>query len=1035
MPNKWIYIFILFFILPPGLFGQGIFHKHYSVNDGLPDNCIRTIFKDSRGYVWIGTDTGLSRFDGSTFTNWGTADGLSGLKVWAITEDRDGNMWFGTYDGGISVFDGKCFTVYNTRNSGLPSNKIRALACFPDTNLVYIGTEKGVIIFDGEQFQTIEMPEDGRGLVRVMDFESYHGKVLIAFYTSGLPWAIVSLDPNTLQYEGFVKKERINNLEGKHYHSVSQMLCTNSRIIFSLNRLGITELIDGYEKNFTGTGQVFGISEGVDNEIWLAGWVDESGMAGGGLYLFKNDSIINISEKLGLIKDSGFCSYYDKEDKAIWYGSINNGLVYIPETPFSTEEMDLIGVSGQKIYDLFFDSKNRMWIATPDTLYCKTPENEIRKWTQADCQKVIIDKKIRESIRPAVRKGFDSIEEDSMGNIIISINGLGLFIINNAMKLDFLNFRIGKIKFNDSYNLLSSGKFALPIITIDHLNNPYKEIRVPDFFPPSSTTAVSTIGSDFWIATSDKGLAKYANGETTFFNQTYPFLPNHINCIRILDNKEIVIGSNAGKVYLIKEENNTLELLKTIEASNGLTGSNIRLIEKGPDHDLWIGTDKGINHLNLKTLYTIDNPEISFFDASNGYSDNSGNCSSMDHFGNVWVGTDQHIIKINSGVLNHSTARAAKLQFDKFRLYNYQDGWDSQISKNPWTEMVDDSLTLNHRQNYIGITFKSLNYFNPSQDRFQYILEGYDHNWSEISTQTSAVYSSLPSGDYTFRLKAVNLSGQIHYDDELFHFTILPPFWLRWWFHLLTVIAILGLSWLFFGQRTRIVRRKERRKAAIAAKMHKLEIRALKAQMNPHFVFNAITSIQNCILSNKVDSAVKYLSEFASIIRMTLENVNSDYISMQQELDYINTYLSLEKLRFMQVFDVEISIDSNIAFDSFMIPPLIIQPHIENAIHHGLLPLKKDGRLSIAFNELSEDIIRCTIEDNGIGRAASKKINEAKRGKKHISRGSKISTERIELYNKTENIQGFKIQIIDLYKNNEPSGTRVILDLPGHYRY
>jgi hypothetical protein len=602
------------------------------------------------------------------------------------------------------------------------------------------------------------------------------------------------------------------------------------------------------------------------------------------------------------------------------------------------------------------------------------------------------------------------------------------------IRRDYINSIWGKIKTNSQGLVLGFNEWS-PAIYTENIYETKQEINyLKEINGISNISDIDEFNDEFYIATSDQGIFKFRNNVAESLNERYDFLPKKITKIVVIPNGDLIIASLYGKIYYLKNEGDQYHVIKTIDELDGLIGSAIKFIQSGSRNDLWIGTDKGINYISIESFINDSIPEVLFFNSYSGFTDYSGHCSAKDSCGNIWIGTDNQLIKIKYPENISAPTHFGILKFDDIKLFNYRDNWDSLITKDPWSGMKASGIHLNYLQNYIGIDFSTINYFNPELDRFQYFLEGYDKNWSELSTNTSAVYSSLPAGEYRFKVRAINLSRQIHYNDQNFHFVIVPPFWLRWWFYLIISSTVLLAVYLFIYFRTKSIKKRERQKTEISEKIHSLEMKALKAQMNPHFIFNAITSIQNCILDNNVDSALKYLTEFSRIIRMTLDNVNREFISLRDEIEYINHYLSIEKLRFNNVFEVVINIDPLIDVNSILIPPLIIQPHIENAIHHGLLPLKEDGKLIIHL-QIIDKIMRCIIEDNGIGRTASEKINSSRQAKKHISRGSKISKERIDLYNKTETVKGFNLQIIDLYNNDIPTGTKVILDLPFKFEY
>jgi LytS/YehU family sensor histidine kinase len=265
--------------------------------------------------------------------------------------------------------------------------------------------------------------------------------------------------------------------------------------------------------------------------------------------------------------------------------------------------------------------------------------------------------------------------------------------------------------------------------------------------------------------------------------------------------------------------------------------------------------------------------------------------------------------------------------------------------------------------------------------------------------------------------------------------TIHPPFWQTWWFHTLSVLMLAGL--LYSGLRYRIaqVRKEERlqsehtrQQAAFQKKVSELEMQALRAQMNPHFIFNCLNSINGYILENQPDEASDYLAKFARLIRLILQNSNAPTVSLENELEALDLYLKMEALRFEGKFTFEIQCDQSIEAKYLEIPPLLIQPYVENAIWHGLLHKKEEGHLSIHLLQ-EEGLLLCSIEDDGIGRKRSIEL-KSKTATKKKSMGMKITAQRLELLTQLHGKQA-KVEVIDLVDaQGSACGTRVFLKIP-----
>ncbi|WP_458628937.1 tetratricopeptide repeat-containing sensor histidine kinase [Winogradskyella sp. PC D3.3] len=253
----------------------------------------------------------------------------------------------------------------------------------------------------------------------------------------------------------------------------------------------------------------------------------------------------------------------------------------------------------------------------------------------------------------------------------------------------------------------------------------------------------------------------------------------------------------------------------------------------------------------------------------------------------------------------------------------------------------------------------------------------------------------------------------------------------------LVVAGLLLLASVFYFSRLKAKKKAElitlelkeaQKRLAIEKQYRDSELKALKAQMNPHFIFNALNSIQDYIVLNQKNLASDYLGKFADLIRNYLHFSDTGFISISDEVHNLNLYLELEKLRFEEELEYAFQIDDAANSDEINIPTMLIQPYIENALKHGLLHKKDNRRLEISIHRVSDKIIECTIVDNGIGREKSKQINK-KRESQHKSFALKATTERLDLLNYGRE-KKIGVAIIDLYENHEPTGTKVILKIP-----
>lgn len=331
---------------------------------------------------------------------------------------------------------------------------------------------------------------------------------------------------------------------------------------------------------------------------------------------------------------------------------------------------------------------------------------------------------------------------------------------------------------------------------------------------------------------------------------------------------------------------------------------------------------------------------------------------------------------------------------------------------------------LSFRQNRIDIYFNLLDFRGGQNVKYFYYLEGVEKGWIETN-RPEVLYNALPPGKYKLHVKAMDAGGNEIKQQISLPIIIHPPYWQTWWFKALIVLVIAGLIYLLFKQRIKLVRNK----SAIKQQMAELEAKAIRAQMNPHFIFNSLNAIQECIVTEQVDAAYDYLSRFSKLLRMVLDNSEKNFITLNSELETISLYLSLEALRFSQAFSYTLETNNALDKDDVSIPPLLLQPFVENAIWHGLINKAGDKKLSLRFDE-KDGYLECVIEDNGVGRKKAAEIKNNKMGSARFeSKGTKLALQRIEVLNR-ERAGSASIETIDLYDEaGNATGTRVIVKL------
>ncbi len=337
------------------------------------------------------------------------------------------------------------------------------------------------------------------------------------------------------------------------------------------------------------------------------------------------------------------------------------------------------------------------------------------------------------------------------------------------------------------------------------------------------------------------------------------------------------------------------------------------------------------------------------------------------------------------------------------------------------------SLTLPHDKNFITFAFSSTEFEQPERLEYRYKLTGATEDWivTNFSNRT-ITYNNLLPGSYDLYLSVKQPDGKWHNSKTALHITIIPAWWQTTWFKILCVITACVLAFTLIRWRINTVRKQEQEKAKTEKELLELEAKALRAQMNPHFIFNCMNSIKSLIQQDDKDKAASYLTTFSKLIRTIFQNSDKREITLHDEIETCRLYTQLESMRFGNKLSYSFDIDETIDLKSIMVPALILQPFIENAIWHGLIPKEEGGALHISVSK-KDDKIHCIVEDDGIGRELSMRNKFNGSPSTHQSKGVRLTQSRLEL-NNTLNRRDATVEIIDKTNGkDEPTGTKVIL--------
>lgn len=977
------YLIICFVLLTNVFKAQQYNFKNYSVENGLPFVQIYTIFQDSKGYLWSGAYGGLSKFDGKEFVSYSPKNGLANHWVNAITEDTSHQIIVGTIEG-LSMISEKGVKNYYTKD-GLPSNDVNSLS-IDYSGKLWVGTTKGLSYFSGKVFRTLKR------------FPPLSVQCLLSLENHNL---IVGTESGLYQISSDLQVYKFPSLEGHKINSISQ--CPLKGILYVGTEAGLYEL-DPEKVNSV---KVYHVNNGLlDEEITSV--------------LCQRDGDVWIGSKSGLISFNGKeFSYYninsdnnsnhirslmvDFEDN-LWIGT-HNGLFIYKGKGFTTYDRQ-DGLGGAFIYEIVQDQENNLWVTTETNGVYKFSGGYFKNYSSKEglasnksTSAIVMDDG---SIWFGTERGisifkngkFENVDTEREMNIIPPINSF----------------------YKDSKGILWIGAHN-GISSIEKKNNRFHVLK--NYQLPASAKEYDVWGiiedskGTIWAGTYLAGLYKLENNQ---FKKQTVFDQALVETFLEFDKDDL------GNIYVatlngVLMFNPNQHQYKLITEKDGLSSELVYTIKLTKDKKyLWTGTNQGINKINIEKLQKNE-IEIYSFGKADGFR--GVECNTHGIFegadSSIWFGT------VN-GLIRYSEKEFKKnIHYTKNVIKSIKLGYKDTLLKS--------GAVLPFSENNITFEFVGICLSNPEKVLYSFILEGADKKWSPPSTENFIRYSNLPEGKYTFKIKSGNNEGLWNEEPVTFSFTITPPFYRTWWFMLGFALAVSGLIIVVFRFRLKQIKQKQKLEYEQQVEVSKAELKALRAQMNPHFVFNSLNSIQHFILNSKGEEAVKYLNKFAKLIRLILNNSEKQFVTINEDLEAIKLYLELEQMRFDNKFDYKIVIHPSIDPDYDEIPPMLMQPYLENAILHGINPKETTGHLQIEIENTGQ-LIKCSIKDDGIGREKSAEIQNLNARGKHQSLGMKITKDRLRILNNMYQSE-LSVNIIDLYHEDQSAaGTLVEIFVP-----
>lgn len=956
---------LMLLILPAVLTGQELSYTHYDTKDGLAGSTVYCMTRDKEGFLWFGTETGLSRFDGTHFTNFTVKDGLPDDEILQLFTDSKGRIWMSPFRNAICYFyKGK---VYNQEN---------------DPSLAKLQLSGNVFYF----------AEDMEGNILMKEMDRLHvlktnGNVYSILETNNRPvigTAIASVG-NTSRFlvlEGDTLYQFYNDsfhpyatLHTKPLlHHPLQSSISNDWVAYRQEKGIVVEHAKTHQRYELKMPSTF---------LRVA---------------FLNDSLFFMSSQAGVqvfnMKDfyhpatylpgRAVSSMLVDQENSLWFGTLGHGIYRLNAAHI--RNLALSGKDGTKLGVFTSFKMNNTVTACTDLNYLVQMEvkgNDLKVIRKTNLNKDEERTKIFGAV--PLHNGQILLATDQA--LAKTSPDLRLLRANTMAVKSLEVINEGEMLVATNQNVVIFDPFTFEVKnTVWHERAIYAYYRNDTFF-------IGTLS----------GLYLKTRQGVTFCGATIPALKNRVSMIRESSDGTLWIGTHNGGILGYRGG----QVIAHLTVEQGLSSNTCRCLFLDGS-TLWAGTDKGLNRINIADP---GYPVVKYSTADGLAADIIHSVFVDNH--NVFIGTPEGLTWFHEGRL--STLSTCDLRITGIEVA------DNALPPDT-SHFIIEPGNKSLRVSFVGISYRS-----AGDIQYRYRLTGLDTSW-RTTRETFLSYPTLPWGNYQLELQAVNKFGVASRTIEI-PFVVEKRWWEKSWFVLTAVTAAIFGVWLWTNFRIRRIQEREREKLMVNKRINELEQLALRAQMNPHFIFNTLNSIQHYVMDKDIAGANKFIATFSRLIRQTMYFSSKSYITLSEEMAYLGTYLELEKDRLEGKFNYSIQVEPGLKVSEYNIPPMILQPYVENSVRHGIRYRKdNEGHISIHINT-HHDRLKLVVEDNGVGRQTAGLFN-SKHPIEYQSKGMSLTADRIAMLNR-DNQEKITIQIDDLKDaTGKATGTRITVEFP-----
>jgi len=965
-------------------------YYHYSSSEGLASSTVYDIIQDDNGFMWFATANGISKFDGNKFTTFRNKDGLNSNSIIAFLKRKNGELLAGNFEKGINIIkNDKIENFYNKVDNKrlvisylmldttqINDPKIIAYNRWGNLNVLNnddtIGHIKNVISISPLAINKLETLSNGKIIaLTTTGLYNYNGGQLSKIHIKGLPDTAFFCFSNSMNGSYLVASEGM------------------------IYRIKNNAIIDSYKADLTGKGDIMALLSDKNGNIWFS-------IMNKGFYqiLYGTKTVKNMGLKMGL-QNTLVNKYFEDNEGNIWISTFGKG-VYCFNNLYLKSYNENDGLNNNIVYTIAKDDSGKLLLGTFNGISVleKGHFNKIKNNSDVALTEYIYSIKAFDHqyyVCAAVKDVKIEVDNFSYKGLKINIiNTLSFCKLSNGMFL--FGSRNNNIKFRKSFSTPEPEPHYIKIFEDNIQENRINQI-------------VEDTEKNIWIGTG-LGLCKAtistdSLGQVTLkktFFKSNEILNARINYIMQDQQNNIWIAGEKGLVrYNLKTD--SITSFKTINNYDLSSSTSVVYDQK---NRIWIG--------NMKGLYMFDGETIKYLNTQSGLpSDEVLSLYSDLKENKIYIGTSNGISILNNSLFDQYNPKPpdVKIMTIKAGERNYEN---------------DNNLVLNPKEHDVRIDFSAINFASPRTIKYRYQL---NDTW-KTTNFGSLDFASLQQGVYNLQImaKAQNTDWG---KPTFLSFTILPKFIETIWFTVLIIVFFVLIIIAVINWRMRLGAKKLQVEFELSERINKLKHQALSAMMNPHFISNALNSVQYLVNNHQYQEANDYIAMMAKLMRKNLDTAGSGYILLSDEITRLELYLGIEKLRFQDHFTYEIVTGNSVNPQSLMIPNMIIQPFVENSLWHGIINSGRPGLLSMSFffedvevDKLKFKSLIIKITDNGIG------INKAEQHKKedHISKGIQIIEERLKLLSAKMKMPQ-PIMFEDLSNRNDKShGTEVIISLP-----